>query len=375
VTVAKLKAVGAKMAEVVGEEYPGAVIWSLYTRFRLQEGMIGGGAVLGSAQAAILAGLLERAKEKRIPLTLIDGSEDEIGYLNASLDDLKRKLIGQQSGNAEWLRRYPQLVLGATIAPWLDLEHRAYWMTDQPAVGTIEEFAPFMTVLLQQRPFVWVYGAGKAYNVWEQPYVERFDAVMRQALRVAQTTPAPPLRPVARYAVGEGAPPRHVVDRLGDVLADLSKPVSETGIRLAEMNAPDGVRKVRLRRFRRTLDGAQYVANFSVSAWPGGQEWQWPGMSLPLCKYTDWRHYRALAFEVYNPNDRNAEIGVSMVDGNKGEWYHYYVVAPRQGGVIYIPLAAVQDKMDIAAVKAVSIIMRRPPVNTTFHLSNVVLVR
>jgi hypothetical protein len=240
-------------------------------------------------------------------------------------------------------------------------------------VENIEGFLPFFALLLQQRPFLWIYGAGNAYNVWQEPYVTRFAAVLRQAREQALNGPQIPMPTGPEAALPKA--PEHVTAALGDVLVDLARPVAETGIRLSEMNAPEGVRQVELKPEPHELAGATYVADFIVPAWDGGKDWQWPGISLSLGTRTDWSSYQGLAVEVYNPSTEPAEIGLSLTDTNKGEWYRYYLVAPQRGGVIFVPTVEMKRTMDVTKLKGASILMRRPPVKTTFYLSDVVLVQ
>lgn len=176
-TLKMLHELGRSMTDIVGEEYPSAVLWCLFTRLCGQRGSITG------APGHVVQAMLDRAGEKQIPLTLVEGGEerDNIGYTNRSLDDLQKKILDRDTRYRTLAKRYPGLVLGGTISPWLDKEHRAYWMKDAPAVDTIEEFEPWFALLMQRLDFVWVYAAGNAYNVWKKPYSERFPAVLARA--------------------------------------------------------------------------------------------------------------------------------------------------------------------------------------------------
>lgn len=176
-TLEKLRALGRSMADIIGEEYSTAVVWCAFTRLCGQKGSITG------AQGHILQALLDRASQKRIPLVLVEGGEenDNIGYTNPSLAELKRKIDERETRYQVLTKRYPQLVLGGTIAPWLDKAHRASWMKDTLAVDTIEEFQPWFALLLKRVDFDWIYAAENAYNVWSQPYSERFPPVLARA--------------------------------------------------------------------------------------------------------------------------------------------------------------------------------------------------
>ncbi len=92
-TLAKLRAVGARMADIVGEEYPGAVVWTLFTRLCGPSGWING------APGHLLKAFLDRANETSIPLALVDGAEEStsIGYVNPSLVALEEKIDAYES--------------------------------------------------------------------------------------------------------------------------------------------------------------------------------------------------------------------------------------------------------------------------------------
>lgn len=181
-TLEGLHALGRRMADIIQEEYPEAVVWCAFTRLCGPSGSVTG------APGHILTAFLDRANERQMPLTLIEGAEDNTGYTSASFDDLKRKVDDQEKRYAPLRERYPQLMLGGTIAPWLDRDHRAYWMKDAAAVDTVEAFEPWLTLLMQRLDFVWVYGAGNAYNVWQKPYADRFPPMLAAA-KAAATKP------------------------------------------------------------------------------------------------------------------------------------------------------------------------------------------
>jgi hypothetical protein len=181
VTRRKLRAVGRRLADLVAIHYPGAVIWMLFSGLNLGGTWIGSVPECTTSPGCISEGLLRQAAEGKIRMTVVDGSEDAIGYESRSLGELQAKLQRQQADARHWTRTYPQLELGVAIAPWLDLSHRAPWMTQPPSANNIEDFVPFFALLLGERPFVWIYGADTAYDVWKEPYASRFGAALRQS--------------------------------------------------------------------------------------------------------------------------------------------------------------------------------------------------
>ncbi len=184
-TLAKLRALGARMADIAQEEYPGVVVWSAFTRLGGSPDRIQG------VPGYILQAMLDRAREKRLPLRLIEGGEDTIGYVHRSAEEVMAKIAAREKEHQARLGPDSQLIMGGTVAPWLDTEHRAYWMKDTPTLKRVEDFEPVFEALLARLPFVWVYGAGNAYNVWEKPYRDRYDPVLAAAKNKARRL-APP---------------------------------------------------------------------------------------------------------------------------------------------------------------------------------------
>lgn len=70
-----------------------------------------------------------------------------------------------------YLKKYPNLSFGATIAPWIDSQHRSGYFGTQAKASTkcrgselqkANDFIPLLKELMYRSQYVWVYGASGA---------------------------------------------------------------------------------------------------------------------------------------------------------------------------------------------------------------------
>ncbi len=80
---AAVRRIGARMADIVGEEFPQAVIFSLLTQFEQDSPGVG-------MVPTLFDGMLRRAIEKSVPLTVVDGGEP-VGYGFVDLRQFQRQ--------------------------------------------------------------------------------------------------------------------------------------------------------------------------------------------------------------------------------------------------------------------------------------------
>jgi len=199
----RLIAIGAQMADIVAQEYPTAIIWSLFTRLD---------APL-STPGAMCEGILQQAKQKSIPLRLIDGGETNVGYYNPSVEVLRHRLEMAEQHLAPYLREYPrQFFLGGTIAPYHEPDRITDWIKRASETGgrfyrNADEFEPNMDALFAARQFIWIYGASAAHYVPFNPAdtasTEAVHNMLKRSLRrwraAYQMLPLPqPAAPAAR---------------------------------------------------------------------------------------------------------------------------------------------------------------------------------
>ena len=95
--IARLKAIGAQVADITGEEFPHAVLWSLFTTLNRPAQYREPGGNYYTAPAYVFMGLLERAAEKRIPLRLVSGGEWG-GYCYKSVEAMRERFATRNAG-------------------------------------------------------------------------------------------------------------------------------------------------------------------------------------------------------------------------------------------------------------------------------------
>ena len=150
----RLSELGREMTDIVAEEYPHAVIWSLFLQFGPQ-----------TAVRYLLEGMLESAKQQNVPLQLVEGGETTVGYYNPSLAVLQGRLRTRAEDLAPWLTRFPErLRLGGTISPYSDPEQLTSWIKRTSESGgrvfqNAREFRPLFEELFASCEYLWIYAA------------------------------------------------------------------------------------------------------------------------------------------------------------------------------------------------------------------------
>jgi hypothetical protein len=158
--IADLRTMGRQMAVIVAEEYPQAIVWTLFTYL---------GA--GTTPDYLCQGLLEEAKQRDLPLKVVDGGEAPLGYYSPSADALERKLASYAARLHPFLEQYPQhLRMGGTLAPYHEPARLTDWIKNASEKGgrvyqNAEEFRPLLDELFASCEYVWMYGASAAHYV------------------------------------------------------------------------------------------------------------------------------------------------------------------------------------------------------------------
>ena len=172
----KLRGLGRRMASVVAEEYPSAIIWSLFLQ-------------LGETMSVrhLTEGLLDEAKEKQIPLKLVEGGETTVGYYNPSINALRQRIRSRSEDMRPWMAKYPDhLRLGGTISPYHDPKKLQSWIKRRSEAGghvyqSAREFRPLFEELSASCEYLWIYAASasgygpfseKCRPVWEPIHAE-----------------------------------------------------------------------------------------------------------------------------------------------------------------------------------------------------------
>ncbi len=186
-TLAGLRAIGREMAALVADEYPEAVIWSLFTN-------LGSKPDTGLRTHDYLCrGLLEKLAEDSTPALLVDGGELPLGYYSPSADALGDKLDSFAARLQPFTDRFPRhLEMGATLAPYHEPDRLAAWAKEMSEQGghvfqNAAEFGPLVEVLLRRCKHVWMYGGQMAHYVpfdpAESATTEAVHAMLENALR------------------------------------------------------------------------------------------------------------------------------------------------------------------------------------------------
>lgn len=181
----RLLKVGAALADSAHAVYPEATIWFLFSglgdRRRFPIPLFGEGEQ--RTVTYIIRGMLERAKERGMDLTIISGGELSLGYCHGSFDDLKDKVKAREKDFEDALRAYPNLRLAGVLAPWDDPALKKNWMRgrkcSESGIQGVREFEPFIRSLLDSHDYVWLYAA---YAAGYDPYDPRIYPAFNDAI-------------------------------------------------------------------------------------------------------------------------------------------------------------------------------------------------
>ncbi|MBC7287647.1 MAG: hypothetical protein H5T86_06290, partial [Armatimonadetes bacterium] len=102
----KLRGLGADLADIVADEYPGAAIWQLffdpyYSPYRTPDGQL-----LTRTTNYVNLGMLDRAVDREIAVTVIDGGETALGYYSPTLERLEAKIRSRDEAARPFLEKY-----------------------------------------------------------------------------------------------------------------------------------------------------------------------------------------------------------------------------------------------------------------------------
>lgn len=183
----KLRHIGQKMADIAAEVYPDAKVWFLFTGLDASPIYESGGRRLRRSVSYIVEGLLDRAVERGLPLTVIDGGETTVGYYNPSPSALRGRISRRAEVAKPLLEKYRgRYVLAGTIAPYADASEITDWLRraagKSPPYKTLADFEPLFRILFSTYRYVWIYAAGAAkfYPFKPEsarkfhPWIERF---------------------------------------------------------------------------------------------------------------------------------------------------------------------------------------------------------
>gem|GEM_PF-3170004 len=316
VTIAKCEALGARLADITAETYPGAAVFWFYTGLHKPEAE-------WSSVARICLGAAKRCAAAGYRQLHIDGGENGVGYLHRSVDALRARVHNRWVETAPLLREYPNFELGGVLAPYVDSRERVPWMTFD-RIGTEQtaaDFQPHFEVLFRNYRFVWLYGTHSGgqtgFNPWEMQHALAMAASLNAA-RVA-TDWDPPARnrlPVETVTEGGGFDSLDYDRVEKQVWVDLAAPGS------ARIEPRYG-RGAAVDPNAATGAGARVIPELVEAGgrvWPAQIEfdgskvthWPWPAVTVSNLPQEDISGCRGTAFEVYNPNDQTLYVRFAL---------------------------------------------------------------
>jgi hypothetical protein len=196
-----LARLGARMADVAAQEYPGATLWFLFTGFTRADYRVIEGHATYLAATYIAQGLLDQIYEQHLPLRVLTGGEVGLGYCHTSVEDLRQSIAKRATAFAPLLQKYNGILeLAGTMTLWSDRSAKKNWVA-QGACGassaaTVEDLIPYMELLFRSYRYNWIYGSPNGgYLAFQPTSAPRFDAAITQAKGNARAYGAPGSRP------------------------------------------------------------------------------------------------------------------------------------------------------------------------------------
>lgn len=184
--IARLREVGAKLADITHNVYPDATLWFLFTGLdRKQRSFNPFVKSQESTITLIIRGLLERARQKEMRIKVVSGGEQSLGYCFKSVDDVRETISRRRKDFASIQREYKILALGGTVAPWHDISlKRGYFKKNKCADSKFNEltdFDPVVEELFNSYEYVWIYAAiSLGYNPYDKNVSERYAAMIKR---------------------------------------------------------------------------------------------------------------------------------------------------------------------------------------------------
>lgn len=189
--IRKVELVGEDLARIIEEEYPGCIVWTLFTRLEVADTLPGVEGVVHPVPGHISLGFLKYAQAHRLPSRMLCGGETTPGYYNPDPEALRRKIIDRDRAMAPYLERFPDhLFLAGTISPYHDLSINTGFMAaaegEERSLRTLEDFAPMFETLFRAYDWNWIYASSAAKTMPYDPehnalYTPVLDAALRAA--------------------------------------------------------------------------------------------------------------------------------------------------------------------------------------------------
>ena len=194
-TIGMLRQLGARMADIAAEQYPGAILWFMFTGLGYPEYKVVVGHPYYPSPAYIVFGLLDEIRVRHLQLTLISGGEGSLGYCHETLEQFQDSIRKRESKFAPHLQEYQGILeLGGTLTLWSDRTQKQGWVKEgacgTSTAATIEDLQPYLELLLKSFRYNWIYGSGDGgYQAFAPLVATRFDNVINKAKAKAYARP------------------------------------------------------------------------------------------------------------------------------------------------------------------------------------------
>ena len=191
--IRSLEDLGAQMADVANEEFPGSTIWFLFTaagKPHPQPDSRHAAVTYRNSTGYILLGMLDRIVERELRLSVISGGESSLGYCHQDLQHLRTDIQFRAERYSELADQFPQLSLGGTMTLWRDRAAKSDWLNRGSCASAtaeaVEDLEPYLELLLHSYKYVWIYVASGigGYNPFDASTTSRFNRVIQKAKTV-----------------------------------------------------------------------------------------------------------------------------------------------------------------------------------------------
>jgi hypothetical protein len=182
-----LRKLGARMADIAAEEYPGAMLWFLFTGFTRDDYRVIEGRRYYLAATYIAEGLLDEIVQRRFRLRVLSGGEVGLDYCHASLADLGAAIDKRAAAFAPLMQKYSGVLeLAGTMTLWSDRAAKKDWVAQgtcgASTAWSVEDLIPYMELLFRSYRNNWIYGSPNGgYLAFQNTSAGRFDAAIAQA--------------------------------------------------------------------------------------------------------------------------------------------------------------------------------------------------
>jgi hypothetical protein len=170
----RLEEIGKELADIVNDTHPGATIWLLSSSLgRTHEASSSKNPPYRATCTYIIIGMLERSKEKGMQIQFVCGGQESLGYCHKTMADLNEKMKKREERLSPFLKKYDNLHLSGTLAPWDKVESKqGYFVQDSECRAsefkTIADFKPVLTTLFSTYNYNWMYAGSSQWNPYDR---------------------------------------------------------------------------------------------------------------------------------------------------------------------------------------------------------------